>query len=64
MAKGSEDENYRCMFLLIAETGMEGYGMIPFTRILGTMGVEEAQKICKDELSAARNMNHQMYTLL
>jgi len=38
--------------------------MIPFTRILGTMGVEEAQKICKDELSAARNMNHQMYTLL
>jgi len=42
MAKGTEDENYRCMFLLIAETGMEGYGMIPFTRILGTMGVEEA----------------------
>ncbi|KAF8245525.1 S-adenosyl-L-methionine-dependent methyltransferase [Wilcoxina mikolae CBS 423.85] len=51
------------MFLLNAETGMEAYGMVPFTRVLGTMDVEEAQKICREGLTAARNMNHHMYTL-
>jgi hypothetical protein len=52
------------MFLLNAKTGMEAYGLAPFTRVLGTMDPQAVQKLCEEGLAAAESPNHHMYSLL
>jgi hypothetical protein len=51
------------MGLLMAETGLEAYGMAPFTRVLD-MPQAEAMKLCRDGIIAVKNKNHHMYSYL
>ncbi|KAF8245535.1 UMTA methyltransferase family protein [Wilcoxina mikolae CBS 423.85] len=51
------------MVLLMSETGLEAYGMAPFTRVL-EMPQAEAMRICRDGVIAVKNKNHHMYSYL
>jgi hypothetical protein len=44
----------------LMDTAFHAYGMAAFTRILG-MSEEDADKVCSDALSAARNKNFHTY---
>ncbi|KAI5809429.1 S-adenosyl-L-methionine-dependent methyltransferase [Pyronema omphalodes] len=53
-------KNLGLMTLMNFETAFHAYGMAAFTRILG-MTEADADKVCSDALSAARNKNYHTY---
>ena len=50
------------MALLMCETGIEAYALLALIRILH-MDPDEAKKLCKEAVAAAKNKNFHMYSL-
>lgn len=51
------------MVLMMMHTGVEAYGMMLFTKVLG-MEVDEARKVCTDCLSGIKQKNSHLYNYL